>query len=316
MARLGSYVNLLESGELERRVKQAKEYLDECRLCPHECGVDRTNTEKGFCRIARPAMVSSYGAHFGEEAPISGTRGSGTVFFSGCNMRCIYCQNYEVSQGLEGHEVTAEFLAFSFLSLQEQGCYNINLVTPSHVVPQILEALLLAAREGLTLPLVYNSGGYDKVSTLRLIDGIVDVYMPDMKYSDSRTGLELSRIKDYGHISRRAIMEMFGQVGNLETDDSGVATRGLLIRHLVLPGGLSGTREVCEFIADEISREAVVNIMDQYRPCADAFKHPPLNRPLYREEFAQALEWAERAGLKNVMHPNVTDRRRYECFQD
>jgi len=233
-----SYLKLLKSGELEKRTDLALSMLQECRMCPHECGADRTSGEKGFCKIAARAMVSTWGAHFGEEPPISGSQGSGTVFFSGCNMRCIYCQNFEVSQGLEGYEVTGELLAFFFLSLQEQGCHNINLVTPSHVVPQILEGLLIAAKEGLEIPVVYNSGGYDKVSTLGLLDGIIDIYMPDMKYSDSATGLELSKVKNYWQVCRDAIKEMFRQVGNLRTDRSGVAERGLLIRHLVLPGDL------------------------------------------------------------------------------
>ena len=302
MAARGSYIQLLASGELERRAEAAMKGLENCRMCPHECGVNRTRGEKGFCRVPAQAMVSSYGAHFGEEAPISGTRGSGTVFFSGCNMRCIYCQNYEVSQGLQGFEVSREFLAFCFLSLQEEGCHNINLVTPSHVVPQILDALLLAAREGLHIPIVYNTGGYDRVSTLRLLQGIVDIYMPDMKYSDNQTALELSGIKNYWSVSKAAVKEMYRQVGNLELDrEQGVAARGLLIRHLVLPGDLSGTKRICEFIASEISPGAAVNIMDQYRPCAKAFRHPPLDRRLHPEEFQQALDWAREAGLKGVL---------------
>ncbi len=296
-----SYLKLLESGELEKRTSLALSMLKECRMCPHECKVDRTRGEKGFCRVGSMAMVSSWGAHFGEEPPISGSRGSGTVFFSGCSLRCIYCQNFEVSQGMDGEEVTGEFLAFFFLSLQEQGCHNINLVTPSHVVPRILEGLLLAAREGLRIPVVYNSGGYDKLSTLKLLDGIVDIYMPDMKYSDSRVALELSKVKNYWPICREAVSEMFRQVGNLELDSSGTAVRGLLIRHLVLPGDLSGTAKVMEFISEHISRDAVVNLMDQYRPCAKAFEHPPLDRRLYPEEFQKALEQARKAGLRRVM---------------
>ncbi len=304
-----SYLKLLKSGELEKRTDLALSMLQECRMCPHECGTDRTRGEKGFCKVAARAMVSTWGAHFGEEPPISGSQGSGTVFFSGCNMRCIYCQNFEVSQGLEGYEVTGDLLAFFFLSLQEQGCHNINLVTPSHVVPQILEGLLIAAREGLEIPVVYNSGGYDKVSTLGLLDGIIDIYMPDMKYSDSATGLELSKVRNYWQVCRDAVKEMFRQVGNLRTEGSGVAERGLLIRHLVLPGDLSGTAKVMEFIANRISRDAAVNLMDQYRPCAQAFRHPPLDRPLHRKEFHRALEQARKAGLRRVMQFADTDRR-------
>ncbi len=296
-----SYLKLLKSGELEKRTRQALSNLGECRMCPHQCGTDRTAGETGFCQIGAMAMYSSFGAHFGEERPISGTKGSGTVFFSGCNMRCIYCQNFEVSQGLEGHGVTGEFLALFFLSLQEEGCHNINLVTPSHVVPQILEAVLIAAREGLKIPLVYNSGGYDSLSTLQLLDGIIDIYMPDIKYSDNRTALELSKVKNYWHTCQKAVREMFRQVGNLRTNRRGIAQRGLLIRHLVLPGGLSGTAEVMRFISRDISKDAVVNLMDQYRPCASASSRPPLDRPLYPEEFQEALEHARAAGLTKVM---------------
>ncbi len=301
MALQASYLHLLNSGKLEERVKQARESLSNCRICPHQCGVNRLEDERGFCRTGARAIVSGHGPHFGEEPPISGTRGSGTVFFSGCNMRCIYCQNYEVSQEMEGHEVTPEFLAFFLLALQEQGCHNINLVTPSHVVPQFLEGLLLAAREGLHLPVVYNSGGYDGITTLRLLDGIIDIYMPDIKYSDNRTGLELSGVKSYWTAAKNALLEMYRQVGNLQLDSNGVACKGLLIRHLVLPGGLSGTRKVMKFIATEISRDAVINIMDQYRPCGRASEHPPLDRRLRPEEFKQAIEWAKQAGLTRIM---------------
>jgi len=297
----GSYLKLLDSGDLEKRLKTAKRMLKRCCLCPHECRVDRTKGEKGFCRTGRAAIVSSYGAHFGEEAPISGKAGSGTVFFSGCNMSCVYCQNYQVSQEVEGQEVTGEILAFFFLSLQEEGCHNINLVTPSHVVPQILEGLFIAASEGLRIPVVYNSGGYDKVSTLKLLDDVIDIYMPDMKYSDDDTALELSGIKDYWKVSTRAVKEMFRQVGNLQMDENGVAVRGLLIRHLVLPGNLSGSEQIFEFIARELSTDITLNIMDQYRPCWKAWEHPPLDRRLYPEEFQQALESARKSGLKNVM---------------
>ncbi len=307
MANKSAYLALLESGELKKRVDLAMKGLRKCRLCPHKCKVDRTGGEKGFCKIGQRAKVASYGAHFGEEPVISGTRGSGTIFFSGCNMRCLYCQNFEVSRAIEGYEVTGQILAFFFLSLQEQGCHNINLVTPSHVVPQILEGLLLAAKEGLSIPIVYNTSGYDRVSTLKLLDGIVDIYMPDIKYSDSRIGLDLSKIKDYWPIAKTAVKEMFRQVGNLETDKENVAQRGLLIRHLVLPGDLSGTKKVCEFIAKELSPDTFVNIMDQYHPCGHAFEHPPLDRPIHPEEFEQALKWAKEAGLKRVMQ--FSDRR-------
>lgn len=292
----------MENGELKKRVNRALKRLSSCDICPHECNVDRLNDQKGFCKIGRHAIVASYGAHFGEEPPITGSKGSGTVFFSGCNMRCLYCQNYEISQGLEGYEVTKEYLAFIFLSLQEGGCHNINLVTPTHVVPQILEALYIAAKEGLEIPVVYNCGGYESVSTLRLLEGIIDIYMPDMKYSDSTIAKRLSKIKSYWETSKQALREMHRQVGDLILEEkSKVALKGLLVRHLVLPEDLSGSKEVFKFIATEISKDTVVNIMDQYRPCGKAFDNPPLNRRITREEFERAIKWAREQGLNRLL---------------
>ncbi len=302
MEKRPSYLKLLETGELETRAEQARSILASCTLCPHECKVNRLNGEKGFCKIGKNSVVASFGAHFGEEPPITGKNGSGTVFFSGCNMRCVFCQNFEISQGLEGQEVEREYLAFIFLSLQEGGCHNVNLVTPTHVVPQVLDALVLAAREGLRIPIVYNCGGYESVETLKLLDGIVDIYMPDMKYSDNQKALKYSRVKGYWDFCKLAVKEMYRQVGNLEVDEkTGAAFQGLLIRHLVLPEDLSGTKEVCRFIASELSPDTVVNIMDQYRPCGMASKYPPLDRPITAEEFARAVKWAEEAGLRNLL---------------
>ena len=302
MEKRPSYLNLLHTGELEKRVEKARALLSACTLCPHKCKINRLEGEKGFCRIGAKAMVASFGAHFGEEPPITGQRGSGTVFFSGCNMRCVFCQNFEISQGLEGQEVEKEYLAFIFLSLQEGGCHNVNLVTPTHVVPQILDGLLLAAKEGLKIPIVYNCGGYESLETLRLLDGIVDIYMPDMKYSDNGNALKYSRVKRYWDHCKKAVKEMLHQVGNLQMDqDTGAARRGLLIRHLVLPEDISGTRMVCRFIAEHLSPETVVNIMDQYRPCGMASKYPPLDRPVTPEEFARAVKWAEEEGLKRLL---------------
>ncbi len=296
-----AYIGLLKSGELEKRVKTALKMLESCSICPHKCGVNRLKDEKGFCQIGRQSKVASYGAHFGEEPPITGKRGSGTVFFSGCNLKCIFCQNFEISQGLEGIEVTKEYLAFIFLSLQEGGCHNINLVTPTHVVPQILEALLLAAKEGLKIPIVYNCGGYESLETLKLLDGIVDIYMPDMKYSDNKIALKLSKVKNYWDICKGAVKEMHRQVGELILDERGVALRGLLIRHLVLPEGLSGSKEIFEFISKELSPNTVVNIMDQYRPCGKAMNYPPLDRRITKEEFNRAIAYARNAGLKKLL---------------
>ncbi len=296
----GCYLRLLENGELGKRVKEASKRLSSCNLCPHECGVDRTKGEKGFCQAGSQARIANYGAHFGEEPPLVGKRGSGTVFFSWCNMRCVFCQNYDISHQGSGFDVTAEFLAFCFLSLQEGGCHNINLVTPSHMIPQILKALLLAASEGLSIPLVYNTGGYDSLETLKLIDGIVDIYMPDFKYWDEATARRLSKVKGYPGIARQALREMHRQVGILRLDENGIAQRGLLVRHLVLPEGLAGTRDVLDFISKEISPKTCVNIMDQYRPCGMASKYPPLDRRITRQEYLDALEEARKAGLKRL----------------
>jgi putative pyruvate formate lyase activating enzyme len=249
--------------------------------------------------------VASFHAHFGEEAPLVGSHGSGTIFFSWCNLRCLFCQNYEISQLGEGEAITPDTLAMMMLVLQQRGSHNINLVSPSQVVPPILEALELAVEYGLTIPLVYNTGGYDALATLALLDGIVDIYMPDMKYADAAIAQELSGIKDYPAHNRAAVKEMHRQVGDLATDENGVATRGLLVRHLVLPEGLAGTADVVQFLATEISPSTYLNIMDQYRPCHKAHTRPPLDRPLTRQEYRQAVDLALAAGLTRL-----DDRRR------
>jgi putative pyruvate formate lyase activating enzyme len=242
-------------------------------------------------------MVSSYGPHFGEEAPLVGRNGSGTIFFTYCNLHCLFCQNYTISQLGEGSPVESQQLAAMMLSLQERGCHNINLVSPTHVVPYILDALELAAAKGLHLPLVYNSGGYDALETLKLLDGIVDIYMPDMKYADQKIAEELSGIKNYPEINRAAVREMHRQVGDLQLDKQGIAKRGLLVRHLVLPGGLAGSGEVVSFLAREISTNTYLNIMAQYHPCYKAFDIPKLAHPLPKDEFNEVIELAHRHGL-------------------
>ena len=274
--------------------------LAECCLCPRHCGVNRLIGESGKCRTTSQAMVSSYGPHFGEEAPLVGRHGSGTIFFTFCNLRCIFCQNYSISQLGEGSVVGSEELAKMMLSLQAKGCHNINLVSPTHVVPCIMEALELAASDGLYLPLVYNTGGYDSVETLELLGGVVDIYMPDMKYSDEKTAEQLSGIKDYPQANQAAVKEMHRQVGDLQLDESGVAQRGLLVRHLVLPNRLAGTGEVVRFLAQEISTNTYLNIMAQYRPCYKAFDIPQLARPLNRQEFSEAIDLAHQHGLSRL----------------
>jgi putative pyruvate formate lyase activating enzyme len=299
-----AYLDLLRSGELERRARRAVEALARCDLCARYCRMNRLETTDGaVCRTGRLAAIHGFGAHHGEERPLRGRYGSGTIFFSQCNLRCLFCQNWETSQKGMGAEVEADALAARMLQLQEAGCHNINFVSPSHVVAQILEALLIAAREGLHLPLVYNTGGYDSPEALALLEGVIDIYMPDMKYGDSRTARRYSRVKGYWEVNQAAVREMHRQVGELVLDSGGVARRGVLVRHLVLPEDLSNTERVLAFIAREISPRTYVNLMDQYRPCYRASDNPPLDRPLTSREYRRALELARRCGLERLDSP-------------
>ncbi len=292
-----SYLNLHESGELKRRVEEAVERLRRCRMCPRVCGARRLEGEVGECGVGRYALVSSFGPHHGEERVLRGWNGSGTVFFAGCNMRCVYCQNWEISQLRLGEEVTPELLARIFLRIQDMGCHNLNLVTPSHVVAQILEALLIAVERGFRLPLVYNTSGYDSVATLRLLDGIVDIYMPDLKYGDSETARRYSGVEHYWEVATRAIKEMHRQVGDLVIGEDGLARRGLLIRHLVLPNDIANSKRVLEFIAREISVHSWVNIMDQYYPAYRASEYPELSRRITSREYREVVDYARSLGL-------------------
>jgi putative pyruvate formate lyase activating enzyme len=294
-----AYLPLLHSGELKRRVAEAYARLEACDICARECGVNRRlSTEGAACRTGERAIVSSYGPHFGEEDPLVGRGGSGTIFFSWCNLRCQYCQNYEISQVGMGQQVEPEDLANMMLSLQSQGCHNINFVSPSHVVPQILAGLLIAAEAGLRLPLVYNTGGYDSLKTLALLDGVVDIYMPDAKYADPGVARRYSKIRDYPAANQAALKEMHRQVGDLTMDDRGVAQQGLLVRHLVLPNDLAGTAEIVRFLRDEISPNTYINVMAQYRPCYRAHELPPLDRSITNQEYAEAVRLAQEAGLR------------------
>jgi putative pyruvate formate lyase activating enzyme len=296
-----AYLGLLRSGELEERVGRGLDHLHSCDLCARYCRMDRHRTVKGaICRTGRRAVVHGFGPHHGEERPLRGRRGSGTIFFSWCNLRCVFCQNWEISQKGQGREVEADELAAMMLELQSMGCHNVNLVTPSHVVAQFLEALLLAARDGLRLPVVYNTGGYDSTEALRLLDGVVDIYMPDMKYGDSETAHRYSHVRRYVEVNRAAVREMHRQVGDLILDDSGVALRGLLVRHLVMPEDLAGTERVLDFLVREISPRTRVNVMGQYRPCYRAYDRPPIDRAPSAEEYARALEAARRYGVRLV----------------
>ena len=294
-----SYLNLHESGELRSRAEAAREMLTECRICPRECRANRREEGQCYCGGGEEALVCSANPHFGEERPLVGRGGSGTIFFAGCNLGCVFCQNYEISHLRQGREVGAGELANIMLRLQRQGCENINFVSPSHYVPQILAALGSAIEGGLELPLVYNTGGYDAVSTLRLLEGVIDIYMPDAKYADPEVAGELSGAPDYPEVMRAALTEMHRQVGDLQVDDDGVAHRGLLVRHLVLPEGLAGTAEIMQFLAS-LSEDTYVNVMAQYRPCHEAFDHPRISRRITREEYREAVQAAFDAGLQRL----------------
>jgi putative pyruvate formate lyase activating enzyme len=293
-----SYLNLAESGELALRVSNAWRHLEDCDLCARYCRINRRETIKGaVCRTGDRAVVHGHGPHHGEENPLRGRNGSGTIFFSWCNLRCVYCQNWDISQKGQGREVEPEELADIMLGLQAQGCHNVNFVSPSHVVAQIIAAVEIAASKGFGLPLVYNTGGYDSLEALQLLDGIVDIYMPDMKYGNSRKAHQLSHVRNYVEDNRAAVKEMHRQVGDLTMDENGIALRGLLVRHLVLPENMSGTDRVLEFLAEKISSDTYVNLMDQYRPCYRADDNPPLDRPIMSREFSRAVAWAENLGL-------------------
>jgi len=299
-----AYVRLLSGSELSARVTSAYRHLEDCDLCARYCRVNRRRTTKGaVCRTGERAVVHSFGPHHGEEAPLRGSKGSGTIFFSWCNLRCVFCQNWEISQKGIGREVEPDELAAMMLALQRDGCHNINLVTPSHVVAQILAAVAIAARQGLRLPLVYNTGGYDSLEALALLDRVVDIYMPDMKYGDSETAHRSSHVRNYWEVNRAAVKEMHRQVGGLVVSDEGLARRGLLVRHLVLPGDLANTDRVLAFIATEISRDTYLNLMSQYHPCYRAWDYPPLDRPVTREEFDRALAAAAKHGLHRLDRP-------------
>ncbi len=290
-----SYLNLSEE-EWLARINRALDMLSNCRVCPHRCGVNRLKDEKGYCKTGRYAIVADYFPHRGEEKPIRGKRGSGTVFFSYCNMRCVYCQNYTISQLGEGEELRAEELAEVFLKLQGLGCHNINLVSPSHVVPQILQALYIAVKGGLRIPIVYNTSSYDSLESLRLLDGIVDIYLADFKYGDDIAGKKYSKVRDYHKVALQAIREMHRQVGDLQVDQEGIAIRGLLVRHLVLPQDIAKTKTVMEELRS-ISPRMAVNVMDQYMPYYQAYNYPELSRRASKEEFRKALEHAKNLTL-------------------
>lgn len=289
--------------------------LERCDVCPRDCHVNRLLDETKVCKVGRKARVASYFAHFGEEDCLRGWAGSGTIFFSWCNLKCVFCQNWETSNEGAGDEVDARGLAETMLELQRRGCHNINWVTPEHVVPQILEGLLIAVEEGLRIPIVYNTSAYDSLHSLRLMDGIVDIYMPDFKYWDEALCARYLKARDYPEVARAAISEMHRQVGDLKVSEDGLARRGLLVRHLVMPGGLTETQRIFEWLAEEVSADTYVNVMDQYHPdgrvLREPGRYPLLERCTTRDEHREALGLARACGLRideRRLHPRLHGR--------
>lgn len=295
-----SYLKLYRKGTLFERIASLAKLAASCTLCPRNCGVNRIEGKKGECGGGNKALVSSAFPHMGEEPPLTGTGGSGTIFFGHCNLKCIFCQNYEISHSGEGREVTAPELAEEMLKLQRSGCHNINLVTPTHYAHLIVAALPAAIDGGLELPLVWNCGGFESVEVIKLLDGIVDIYMPDIKYGDDRYSIKYSKAPFYFRAAKEAAKEMHRQVGDLEIDDRGIARRGMIIRHLVMPGDIAKTEKILTFIADEISKESYVNIMDQYNPCYRAVEFPEINRRISMAEFDKVIDFAREKGLHRI----------------
>lgn len=294
--------------DFSQRISQAYSFLQKCTLCPRNCEVNRTKGERGYCKSGRQAMISSFSPHFGEEEPLVGKYGSGTIFFTNCNLLCVFCQNYDISHQGYGKEITTEKLAEIMLYLQKLKCHNINFVTPTHFTPQILEGVGIAKERGLNIPLVYNCGGYEKVEILKLLEGIIDIYMPDFKFSDEGISKKLANADDYFEIAKHSLKEMQRQVGDLILDEKGIAQSGIILRHLVLPEGLAGTDKIFKFIKDEISTNIYINIMDQYRPCGRAEEFPEIYRRITLKEYQEAVNIALKYKLTR------TDERRQKYF--
>ncbi len=290
----------LSTEVLQKKIEEAEERLKNCSICPRNCKVDRYHSKTGFCKTGVLPFVASHGQHFGEEKPLVGRYGSGTIFFGRCNLRCMFCQNYSISHLGEGREISFESLADMMIELQGRGCHNINFVTPTHQMPMILRSLSMAREKGLSLPLVYNCGGYESLEPLKILNGVIDIYMPDFKYFDPQMGLKYSHVKDYPEVAMTAIKEMHRQVGDLVMNDDGIALRGLLVRHLVLPDNIAGSEGVIKFIAEEISKNAYINIMDQYYPCFKAYDDPRLKRRITRREYEDVIHYAISAGLQRI----------------
>ncbi|MDZ4165749.1 MAG: hypothetical protein U1C55_11545 [Smithellaceae bacterium] len=307
-----AYLRLEEEGRLAQRVRQACAILEHCQLCPRMCGVNRIKGERGFCRAPLKTVIYSAQPHFGEERPIVGNNGSGTIFFSNCNLRCVFCQNWPIAHEGRGEEHSDEELAALMLQLQKIGCHNINLVTPTHVVPAILNATRIALTKGLRVPLFYNTSGYERLETLRILDGIVDIYKPDMKYMDADKAQKYSAgAADYPEMAKKAIIDMNRQVGELQLDKRGIALRGLVIRHLVMPNRVAGTEKFVRWVAENLPKSTYVNIMAQYRVEYKAFEYPEIARGITVVEFLEAMEWAEKYGLTNLDRQSINMRNLY-----
>jgi len=290
----------LTDWEFEEKIKALFDKLKSCSICPRNCKVDRTKGQLGYCKTGFLPFVSSYGPHFGEESVLVGFNGSGTIFFTSCNLGCIFCQNYEISQLRVGDEISFEDLARIMIKLQQLGCHNINLVSPTHQIPQIIKSLKIARSMGLKVSIVYNTNAYDSVETLKTLEGIIDIYMPDAKYSDNNVARELSDAPSYFEVMKEAIKEMQRQVGDLLLNGNGIAVRGLIVRHLVLPNGLAGSELIFKFLSQSVSKNVFLNIMEQYRPCFKATLHPKLSRRITKEEFEEAVKLAKKYGLTRI----------------
>ncbi len=306
---LPAYEKLEKEGKFAQRIKEAYSIFEDCQLCPRQCGVNRQKGEKGFCQAPVKPVVHSAQPHFGEEISLVGRHGSGTIFFSNCNLRCVFCQNWPISHEGRGEEIDDEDLAKLMLYVQEIGCHNINVVTPTHVMPNILSATRIALKKGLRLPLVYNTSGYESLEIVKLLDGIVDIYMPDMKYTDNDQAAKYSAgASDYPEVTKEAIVEMNRQVGELLIDERGIALRGLMIRHLVMPNRVAGTEKFVRWVAQALPKSTYVNIMPQYYVAYKAFEYPKISRGITVHEFLEAMDWAKECGLTNLDPKSVAVR--------
>lgn len=299
MKKYPAYLESFDNSALKAKIKQAYELLESCTLCPHKCKVNRIEGQKGICKTGIDPLVCSYMPHHGEEPAISGGKGSGTIFFSFCNLRCAYCQNYRFSQEGEGEAVAPEKLSEIMLSLQNRGCHNINLVTPTHVMPQILKALYLAVEKGLNIPLVYNTSGYELAEIIKILNGIVDIYLPDMRYTDNENAIKYSNAPNYPRFNQEAVLEMYKQAGENIFNENGIIQKGLIIRLLVLPNNISATQKAIQFISEKLSKNVYVSLMSQYHPYHKAHNYPEISRCISQEEYEETIHCLKEFGLEN-----------------